>query len=245
MEERLAGGNMNVVVRVGDTVRRTAGPWTPSVHALLQRLHAAGIGGIPRPLGIDAQGREILSFVDGDVPVYPMPSWVWADAVLADAARLLRRLHDASVGFAPSDAVWQFPPREPAEVICHNDFSPHNLVFRAGTLVGAIDFDGATPGPRLWDLAYLATRLVPITDPAVFTDFPLRTTELERRIAVLISAYGITMTRDDLLREAVDRLEEIALFSEKKAVELNKPELAEHARGYRRDAAFATRLLNG
>lgn len=33
----LRGGNMNSgVVRVGDTVRRRAGPWTPAVCALLQ-----------------------------------------------------------------------------------------------------------------------------------------------------------------------------------------------------------------
>ena len=39
----LAGGNMSAgVVRVGDTVRRPAGPWTPAVHALLTHLHEAG-----------------------------------------------------------------------------------------------------------------------------------------------------------------------------------------------------------
>jgi hypothetical protein len=35
----LAGGNMSSgVVRLGDTVRRPAGPWKPAVHALLTHL---------------------------------------------------------------------------------------------------------------------------------------------------------------------------------------------------------------
>ena len=37
-EIRLAGGNLGGAVRVGDTVRRPVGPWTPAVHALLGHL---------------------------------------------------------------------------------------------------------------------------------------------------------------------------------------------------------------
>ncbi len=47
-EVPLTGGDMTAVVRVGDTVRRTAGPWTPAVHALLRHLRAAGFTQIPR-----------------------------------------------------------------------------------------------------------------------------------------------------------------------------------------------------
>jgi hypothetical protein len=61
----LAGGNMSGgVVRVGDTVRRPAGPWTPAVHALLTHLHAAGFRGAP--LMTDAYGlteRERLDII--------------------------------------------------------------------------------------------------------------------------------------------------------------------------------------
>ena len=65
----LAGGNMSSgVVRVGDTVRRPAGPWTPAVHALLTHLHAAGFPGAPRPLGIDEHGREVLTFIPARLP---------------------------------------------------------------------------------------------------------------------------------------------------------------------------------
>ena len=66
-EETLHGGNTNVVVRVGDTVRRQTGHWTPAVHALLAHLQSVGFADAPTVLGIDDQGREILPFVIGEV----------------------------------------------------------------------------------------------------------------------------------------------------------------------------------
>ena len=66
VEIRLDGGNAGGAVRVGDTVRRAGGPWTPSVHALLAHLSGRGFAGSPRPLGIDEQGREVLTFLAGE-----------------------------------------------------------------------------------------------------------------------------------------------------------------------------------
>lgn len=78
-EEQLDGGNTTVVVRVGDTVGRPAGPWTPAVHDLLHHLSAAGFAGSPRVLGVDELDREILEFVPGEVgtlsPSEPLPVW--------------------------------------------------------------------------------------------------------------------------------------------------------------------------
>ena len=65
-EERLDGGNAGGAVRVGGTVRRTAGPWTPAVHALLAHLASQDFAGSPRPLGLDGQGREVLTFLPGE-----------------------------------------------------------------------------------------------------------------------------------------------------------------------------------
>jgi hypothetical protein len=161
MDGPLPGGNMNAVERSGDTVLRTAGPWTPTVHRYLRYLRTAGVTGIPQPVGVEGS-RERLSFVEGEVPLYPLPDWVWHDSVIEQGARLLRKLHDASIGFGLDGAIWQAPVKVPAEVICHNDFAPHNLAFQDGEIVGAIDFDMSSPGPRLWDIAYFATRVVPL-----------------------------------------------------------------------------------
>src|SRR5690554_5489305 len=112
MDGMLAGGNMNSVERSGDTVLRTAGPWTPTVHRYLDRIAIAGVEWAPRPIGIERHGpveRERLSFIDGTVPVYPLPEWVWHERVLEQGGRMLRQLHDASIGVALDGAVWQSP----------------------------------------------------------------------------------------------------------------------------------------
>jgi hypothetical protein len=235
VDEQLPGGNMNSVRRVGDTVVRVAGPWTPTVHRYLSRLADAGVDWVPRPLDFDSD-NEILTFVDGDVPEYPLPKWVWTDAALADAGRRLRELHDASIGFGEPDDRWQSPTHEPVEVICHNDFAPHNLAFRAGRIVGAIDFDMSSPGPRVWDLAYLVTRMVPLTTE----ELPGASGEDDwsRRIQLLLTVYGSESSEDDVVRVAIVRLRDLAEFSRRKAAQLDKPELRDHAVLYDRDAAY-------
>jgi hypothetical protein len=235
MDGLLPGGNMNAVERSGDTVLRNAGPWTPTVHRYLDYLALAGIDWAPRPIGLEG-GRERLSFIDGDVPVYPLPDWVWSDSVLEEAARRLRELHDASIGFGLDGAVWQSRSKVPMEVICHNDFSPHNLAFRDGVFVGAIDFDMCSPGPRLWDIAYLATRIVPLGEtppenaPAM--------SDARRRVELLLTAYGSEATWSDVLRLAIVRLVDLADLSRDKAVELDKPHLVDDAVAYERDAQY-------
>ena len=79
-EEPLEGGNLSVVVRVGETVRRPTGPWTPAVHALLDHLEAKGFPGSPRARGLDEQGREILTFLPGPNGMY-QPQWIASDVI--------------------------------------------------------------------------------------------------------------------------------------------------------------------
>src|ERR1700753_2437604 len=98
-EVPLHGGNMSgPVVRVGDTVRRPAGPWTPAVHALLAHLHDAGFEGAPRPLGLDSSGREVLTFIPGTVAWPDGFHLLDDDRALRRAARLIREFHDAVAG---------------------------------------------------------------------------------------------------------------------------------------------------
>jgi Ser/Thr protein kinase RdoA (MazF antagonist) len=233
MGEILTGGNMNVVERDGDTVLRIAGPWTPTVHRYLDYLRRAGVSWAPTPLGIEGD-RERLSFVDADVPQYPLPEWVWAERILVEGAARLRELHDASIGFGLDGAVWQSPTKVPSEVICHNDFAPHNLAFADGDVVGAIDFDMCSPGPRLWDLAYFATRAVPLT--AVTPAGAPTIDRARHRVDVILRSYGSSATWNDVIRVAIVRLLDLAEMSRAKAVELGKPSLVDDAAGYERDA---------
>jgi hypothetical protein len=237
-EEPLAGGNSTDVVRNGDTVRRAIGPWTPTIHALLTRLRAAGIDEVPAAHGIDDAGREVLDYLPGVVANYPIPAWVWSPEVLTDAGVLLRRVHDASVGVAV-DGPWRTATHEPAEVICHNDVAPYNLVFRDERLVGLIDWDSASPGPRVWDLAYLAYRLVPFVADA---GDPFGDDERMRRLDGLIAAYGMPFGRAEVLRVAVERLDELAAYTETQAAGTGRQELLYHAAMYRSDATRLAEL---
>jgi hypothetical protein len=189
-EEALPGGNMGGATRAGATVRRNAGPWSPTIQRLLGHLHDHGVDWVPSPLGFDERGRDSVSFLPGLVPNYPLPHWIWTDDVLADAGRCLAQLHRATATFDTTDAVWQLESRSPAEVVCHNDFAPYNMVFTDGRLTGVIDWDTASPGPRVWDLAYLAYRLVPLTEPQNVEAGPIDPHRRAGRLASLCDAYA-------------------------------------------------------
>ena len=234
---------MNTVVRDGNTVVRIAGPWTATVHRYLQYLHVAGVDWILRPLettlGADGHPeRERLTYLHGDALDYPLPSWVWADHVLSEGGKRLRRLHDASIGFSSDGCVWQSPAKIPADVICHNDFAPPNLVFRDGRITGAIDFDFCSPGPRVWDIAYFATRAVPLT--AETPEGAPGMDQARRRVEIILDAYGSkdTITVHDVVRVAIIRLHDLADLSRRKAEELNQPDLAADATSYDRDGRY-------
>jgi Ser/Thr protein kinase RdoA (MazF antagonist) len=152
-EHVLEGGNVaQRVVRLGQTVRKPAGPHTPAVEAFLAHLQAAGFTGAPHSLGRDEQGRHVLEYVPGQLAMDAPPMDL---AGLSRVGRLLRDLHDKSQDFEPPpDAHWltAIPP-DRRDLICHHDLAPWNLVIDADRWV-FIDWDGAGPGSRLWDLAY-------------------------------------------------------------------------------------------
>ncbi|MCB0202443.1 MAG: aminoglycoside phosphotransferase family protein [Anaerolineae bacterium] len=190
--EALPGGNIFGVWRVGDTVRRKAGPWTPQVHRLLAHLRSRGITYVPEPLGMDEEGRENLTYLPGIAGGSPLVGSQRSDAVLVRAATMLRALHDATVDVAADWCTgWRLPARDPVEVICHGDFAPYNCVFVDDELTGVIDFDFAHAGPREWDLAYALYRFVPLADPAETEGFGTPADQA-RRLRLFCDVYGLT-----------------------------------------------------
>jgi len=206
----LKGGNENVVVQVGETVRRPVHPWTPAVHRLLRHLEAAGFAESPRVLGFDEQGREVLTMIPGEVGNYPMTPAMTTDASLVACARMLRRYHEAAAIQPGWEKLpWRYRDPDPArwEVICHSDVAPYNIVYRAGMPVGLIDFDVAGPGPKLWDIAYAAYRLAPLASDANCIGFGFaEPPDRARRLARFCDAYGLD-DRSGLLEMAITRIE--------------------------------------
>ncbi|WP_161965471.1 phosphotransferase [Rhodococcus sp. P1Y] len=167
----LDGGNRNRVVRIGDTVRRTTGRHSHAVHELLSHLEVAGFSYSPRFLGVDEEGREILSHVDGTVGNHPMPEPIRSIAAMESAVAVVRQLHDVTVGLRlPAGHAKHLPLGAVPEVICHWDAAPYNFVFEGVEPVGLIDFDEAGPGRRVDDLAYFAYRFAPLCADENLTD---------------------------------------------------------------------------
>jgi aminoglycoside phosphotransferase (APT) family kinase protein len=186
------------IVRIGDTVRRPLRPFSLTVQAYLAHLREAGFTAAPLPLGVDEQGREVLSFVTGDVPRYPLPPETTGDDVLAALARLIRELHEASAGWVPPpDAVWGGTPAtlgrtaRRTELVSHRDYAPGNVVFRAGRPAALIDFDLAMPTTRLYDIANALWYWAPLRDPRDRSP-ALAGADIPHRVAVFADAYGMT-----------------------------------------------------
>jgi hypothetical protein len=201
-------GSGGAVVRVGDTVRRPVRPQTAAVAAFLHHLERVGFAGSPRHLGFDAQGREVLTYIEGDVGTVPYPAWIGDELLLLGVARLQHELHAAAATFEPPpDAAWDRPnlPDNGADtLVCHNDLCVENVVVRDGGVVGFIDFDFAAPSDRLLDIAIAARHWIPMRDPADI-DPELRGLDQARRFRAFCSAHELT---DDERRAVVAHLAE-------------------------------------
>lgn len=192
-ETPLGGGFVNNVVRVGGTVRRRLARDRPFARELLGFLERAGWPGAPRFLGVDDDGREVLSYIDGHVPWSGVdePPGVYDEGAVAGVARLLRGLHDLTAGSALAGEE---------EVVCHNDVNLSNTVYReqADGLwrpVALIDWDLAGPGQRLQDLGHLGWHWAAGT-----TSSPDAAVHLLR---VAADSYGVTEDQRRHLVEAV------------------------------------------
>ncbi|HYJ10218.1 MAG TPA: phosphotransferase [Polyangiaceae bacterium] len=203
VEQPLSGGNMTGAVRVGDTVRKPSQPQSSTIQRLLRHVRDQGVTWVPEPLGADEQGRDVWSFIAGEV-VHDHPTWLWSIDILTTVATRLREWHDATATFEHHpDDVWWWPGKLPIEVICHVDFAPYNHVFQNGRFVGAIDFDLCYPGPRLWDLAYTAYRYLPLTphvddavdDASTWDRTHLPPAQIRDRVATFLDAYAGDDTR--------------------------------------------------
>jgi hypothetical protein len=187
-EAPLAGGDMNVVVRVGDTVRRPPEP--AGVQALLQWYERVGFAGAPRFLGRDEQGREVLSYIDGEPAFAPVPS---SDEVVVAIGHLLRKAHDAQAGFIPpAEPGWLGSPRPgPPEVIGHNDLFWTNVVFQGGRPIALIDWELAAPVSRAFEVALAATYWAGIRIDEQLLAWGIPLARRGERLRILCDAYGL------------------------------------------------------
>lgn len=204
-EVPLLGGDVTEgIVRVGATVRRPVHANSKLVHALLRHLETVGFTGAPRFLGIDNAGREVLTYIDGEVAGRPRPAWIADEDRLASVGRLLRAYDDAAATFAVPPGAEPDPglpdppgipaaPPYPPELIGHVDITPENVVFRDGQAVALIDFDLAKWATRADEVCNALMWWAPLSDPAD-ADPLLREVDVPRRCRLLADAYGLSET---------------------------------------------------
>lgn len=194
-EEILHGGvaNVGAVVRSGSHVLRPSNRHSASILKFLSQLTAAGFRAAPVPVGLDADGRERLLFVPGDVAIPPYPDWAQSDEALESVVVLIRGLHDTSERIDTSSLTWSREMADPkgGSVICHNDVCLENVVFQEGSAVALLDFDFAAPGRRAFDLAAFARMCVPIDDDLSSAKLGWDHSDRPRRLRLVCDVYGL------------------------------------------------------
>ena len=171
----LQGGQLTPgIVRIGDTVRRPPKGNVAFVHDLLLFLEDQGFRYAPRFLGMDEQGREILSYLEGQT--VPGSGSNLSDELLAQAAQVIRSYHDVTANSVLAQGY---------EIVAHNELGPHNTIFHENRPVGFIDWDDAAPGTRLRDFANAVYNYVDVSHWANQT-----ATVQARRIRLMCAAYG-------------------------------------------------------
>lgn len=207
--QELTGGNASGrVVRIGNTVRK---PWlenSPVVQGYVRTLRASGVD-VPQPLGKDDDGRSVFEYVDGVLALEELPL---SHDDLLRVGRMIRHIHDASQAFDISAASgWNMLlPAEAPDLMCHNDLAPWNLV--RGDRWVFIDWDGAGPSTRLWDLAYAAQSFAMLFDGQPVDD-------AATRLRAVVDGYQA----DDTLRGALP-----AAMARRTAAMFNLLESASH-----------------
>ncbi|MCA0458009.1 MAG: aminoglycoside phosphotransferase family protein [Chloroflexi bacterium] len=239
----LSGGSHSKVTRVGQTVRRvsrSAGV-SSAVFDLLRHLERQGFTGAPRALGFDDDGREILTYIEGEVAAQrrpghtgggDLPAYVWRDDVLLHLGTLVRGYHDAAATFPWAGREWLLETRQPVETICHNEIFPWNTVFREGVPIAFIDWDTAAPGPRAWEIGFIAWHWVPFwhDEQSQAAGLPTGVAEKARRFRLLLDAYG-TQPDITIVQSGIERMQSFLAHMQKFAADGSEWEVQMAQRG--------------
>ena len=185
-----------VTIEAG-VVTRPSAPWSATVHSFLQHLRDQGVEAVPQPLGIDGDTERLV-----EIPGASGGDGWWrqhSEAGLRSAARLVRRLHDAAVGWEPPPGAVFGAPHVDADgeasgdlVWCHGDLGPWNMVWDGDEAVGLLDWDFLHRGPRLDDVAYALQWFTPARSDELartwhhFPEVPDRSA----RVRAFLDAYG-------------------------------------------------------
>lgn len=178
IETPFSGGHSTSgVVKVGETVHRPVNTNSEFTRSLLMLLEKKNYPFSPRFLGMDEQGREILTYIDGSIG---RGDFEWSEVQLLTIVRMIKQFHDATEG---SDLAGD------KEIVCHNDLAPWNTVLKDNKPLAFIDFDDCTPGNRIDDFAYFLWTFLELGSEKS-ADFQVK------RIKLLFDEYGMFTAKE-------------------------------------------------
>ena len=201
------------VYRQGDVIIKETGPWAKAVHALLRHLENEGFTAAPRVIGsgFDDQGREMLSFIEGNF-IDPGP---WSLEVCYEIGVLLRKLHTATHSFqAPPNAIWRDwfgrSLGNPTHY-GHCDFASWNIVAREKRPYALIDWEYAGPVDPMVELAQACWLNAKLHDNLVAEIEGLPpVAERAQQLRAIIDGYKLP---HKLRSNFIDRIIEFVIFA--------------------------------
>lgn len=224
-KEVLSGGREGKIIKENNNVVRPSNLWTTYVHTFLKFMHENEFDNIPIPYGVNEEGMELVSFVEGMVYNDNLPDTILSDDVLIEVAKLLRRYHDIGEKYVhqlTGKEVWMLSKHSPIEVMCHGDFAPYNITFVDGHVHGIIDFDTLHPGPRIWDIAYAVYRWIPFVSPKN-PDYCYPLNEQIRRLKLFVDTYDLKdEERKQLPDKIVERIGSLVTYMRNEAASGNE-----------------------
>jgi hypothetical protein len=151
---------------------------------LLGHLANRGVAHLPTVLGIDAVGREVLTYLEGHVT--DTVEEMLTDSQVVAAMRWLRSCHHAVEDFRLDRAVWRLQPHrlDDDAIVCHNDFGAYNMAFDGDRLTGVFDWDVAGPAYPIDDLSFFAWNSLPLCRPAGSPEW------VAGRLQLMAASYG-------------------------------------------------------
>ena len=216
-DQYLEGGRKGkIILDQSGMIKRPRKEWTPTTQRFLKFISDKDCIIVPKPMGYDAS-HECVSFVEGNVYNYPLPTEIQSNSLLKSCARLLKTYHKLSSGFLGKlngSEIWMLPPREPFEVIAHGDFAPYNTVLSSDNsqAIALIDFDTIHPASILWDLSYSIYRWAPLKSDSNNDSFGSLRQKIERT-KLFCDTYGVeNESRELLISTLVERLNALINF---------------------------------
>jgi aminoglycoside phosphotransferase len=179
------------VCKENDTVSRPLEPWSGNIHLLLRHFYNNALP-VPKVIKTDTT-HEYLEYINGE-QIHPRK---WNDEALAEAAKLVKKLHTAAKAFDYNRTMewkpWYLRELGRPELCSHGDIAPWNIITRGNNIVGLIDWEYAGPIDPIIELARACWLFPQLADDDLGALYDLPSPrERGKQVRLMLDIYGLT-----------------------------------------------------